>query len=124
MFGYLIFAAVVLVGLYLVRRFALGGDPDAEAAFLDREPGALVVDVRTPAEFAGGHLAGARNVDVSGDFRAQMETVDRERPVYLYCRTGNRSARAARTLGEMGFHRVVNAGGFRALAAAGAPVGE
>ena len=109
---------VALVGLYLLRRSASG---DAAASFLNREPGALVVDVRTPAEFAGGHVAGARNVDVSGDFRAAMDSVDRDRPVYLYCRTGNRSGQAARTLGEMGFRRVVNAGGFQNLAAAGAP---
>ena len=87
---------------------------------IGRSPGALVVDVRTPGEFTGGHVAGARNVDVTGDgFEAALDTVDRSRPVFLYCRTGNRSGRAKELLDGMGFQNVVNAGGFDALAAAG-----
>ena len=79
------------------------------------------MDVRTPAEFAGGHVTGARNVDVTVDgFEAALDTVDRARPVFVYCRTGNRSGRAKATLEGMGFQTVVNAGGFDALAAAGA----
>ena len=79
------------------------------------------MDVRTPAEYASGHVAGAQNVDVtSGQFEAALDSVDRARPVYVYCRTGRRSATAAETLTRMGFQTVVNAGGFDALAAAGA----
>ncbi|HEX9952064.1 MAG TPA: rhodanese-like domain-containing protein [Rubricoccaceae bacterium] len=92
------------------------------AAFLDRPPGALVVDVRTAAEYASGHVAGARNVDVNGgQFEAALDSVDRATPVYLYCRTGRRSGAAAEALTRMGFETVVNAGGFDSLAAAGAP---
>lgn len=96
--------------------------PDSPSeAFLARPPDALVVDVRTPAEFAGGHVAGAQNVDVNGGaFGASLDSVSRGRPVYLYCRSGSRSARAADSLRAMGFTSVVNAGGFDALAAAGA----
>ncbi len=91
------------------------------AGFLARPAGALVVDVRTPAEYASGHVAGAQNVDVNGgQFEASLDGVDRARPVYLYCRTGRRSAAAAETLTRMGFQTVVNSGGFDALAAAGA----
>ena len=111
--------AVALVAAFVFLRSA--GGPDATAAFLGREPDELVVDVRTPAEFATGHVAGARNVDVHGDFAAQMDAVDRDQPVYVYCRTGRRSGQAQRALTEMGFERVINAGGFRDLAAAGAP---
>ena len=94
---------------------------DPVAQFLAREPGALVVDVRTAGEFAGGHVVGARNVDVNGgDFAARLDSVDRARPVYLYCRTGSRSGRAKETLDAAGFTNVVNAGGFEALRAAGA----
>ena len=110
--------ALVAVAAFLLLRGS--ASPDAAAAVLDPAPGTLVVDVRTPAEFASGHLAGARNVDVSGDFRARMDSVDRATPVVLYCRSGRRSGAAARTLGEMGFADVVNAGGFADLAAAGA----
>ncbi len=90
-------------------------------AFLARPADALVVDVRTPAEYASGHVAGAQNVDVNGgQFEASLDSVDRARPVYLYCRSGSRSAVAAEKLTQMGFQTVVNAGGFDALAAAGA----
>ncbi|HEX8298647.1 MAG TPA: rhodanese-like domain-containing protein [Rubricoccaceae bacterium] len=93
----------------------------APTAFLDRPPGALVVDVRTPSEYASGHVAGARNVDVNGgQFEAAFDSVDRATPVFLYCRTGRRSGAAAETLQQMGFRTVVNAGGFGALADAGA----
>lgn len=112
--------ALAIAGAFFYLRTGSGGGA-ATAAFMGREPDALVVDVRTPAEFATGHVAGARNVDVHGDFAAQMDAVDRDQPVYVYCRTGRRSGQAQRTLTEMGFERVVNAGGFRDLAAAGAP---
>ena len=66
------------------------------AAFLARPADALVVDVRTPSEYASGHVSGARNVDVNGgQLEASLDSVDRARPVYLYCRTGRRSAAAA-----------------------------
>lgn len=91
------------------------------AAFLARPAEALVVDVRTPAEYASGHVAGAQNVDVNGgQFEASLDSVDRARPVYLYCRSGRRSAAAAETLTQMGFQTVINSGGFDDLAAAGA----
>ncbi len=94
---------------------------DPAEAFLTRPPNALVVDVRTPSEYASGHVAGAQNVDVTGGaFSASLDSVSRGRPVYLYCRTGSRSARAADSLRAMGFTTVVNSGGFDALEAAGA----
>jgi rhodanese-related sulfurtransferase len=88
-----------------------------------RDPDAPVIDVRTPGEFAGGHLAGARNVDVfAPDFQQQIEALGlpERGPVYLYCRSGNRSGKAAQILHEMGHAGAVNVGGFQALARAGA----
>ena len=96
-----------------------------------RHPDDPVLDVRTPREFASGHVAGAENVDVQApDFRAQIEALGQqgviapERPVYLYCRSGNRSGIAARMLREMGFAKAYNVGGYDALRAAGTPVSE
>lgn len=88
-----------------------------------RDPAAPVLDVRTPGEFAGGHLAGAVNVDVlAADFRQRVEALDlpADGPVYLYCRSGNRSGTAAGVLRQMGHAGAVNVGGFDALARAGA----
>lgn len=90
----------------------------------DRDPAAPVLDVRTPKEFAEGHLAEAVNVDVmASDFRDRIAAMDlpTDAPVYLYCRSGNRSGQATGHLKEMGHAGAVNVGGFDALAKAGAP---
>lgn len=88
----------------------------------DHDASAPLLDVRTPAEFASGHLAGAVNVDVqTGDFRERIEAMDLgDGPVYLYCRSGNRSGQATGILRQMGHGGAVNIGGFDALAKAGA----
>ena len=83
----------------------------------------VVIDVRTPAEFAEGHLAGAENIDIMApDFVQQVQDFDREATYYLYCRSGGRSGRAADVMRKMGFDKAYNIGGFQTLAAVGAPV--
>ena len=84
-----------------------------------------VLDVRTPGEYAQGHLAGALNVDVHGlDFEGEVDRlakkgrIQQDRPVYLYCRSGARSGRAARILREKGYAQAYNVGGLGGLRAA------
>lgn len=57
-----------------------------------------LIDVRTPEEFAEGYIGDAQNMDVldSINFKTQIEGLDISKPVYLYCRSGNRSQRADR----------------------------
>lgn len=89
----------------------------------DRDPNAPLLDVRTPKEFAEGHLAGAVNVDVMApDFTDRIEGLGLPEagPVYLYCRSGNRSGQATEILHRLGVEGAVNVGGFEALARAGA----
>jgi rhodanese-related sulfurtransferase len=71
------------------------------------EGGARIVDVRTPQEYAAGHVPGAVNIpfDQLGA-RAAAELGEPERPVVLYCRTGRRSGIAAETLRALGYGRV------------------
>ncbi|OZC01413.1 rhodanese-like domain-containing protein [Rubricoccus marinus] len=99
-------------------------DTLAPADFVaQRDPEAPVLDVRTPDEFASGHLAGATNVDVMApDFQSRVAALDlpTDTPVYLYCRSGNRSGQATKALRQMGHTGAVNVGGFDALAKAGA----
>jgi phage shock protein E len=91
----------------------------AEAASLV-DDGATVIDVRTPAEFDSGHLAGATNIDVqAADFHDRVGELDREGTYVLYCRSGARAGAAAEMMLDMGFEDVVNAGGFDTLASAG-----
>jgi rhodanese-related sulfurtransferase len=93
----------------------------AEAA---ARPGTVLLDVRTPAEFADGHLAGATNVDMqAADFAARLATLDRSARYALYCRSGHRSGIAADQMRAAGFGDVVDlAGGITAWTAAGRPV--
>ncbi len=68
---------------------------------------AQVVDVRTPNEFNAGHFDNAINMDFySPDFPKQLDTLDKTRPVYLYCRSGIRSAKAAKMLVEKDFEEI------------------
>lgn len=96
--------------------------PAPEAAALIGRSGTVVLDVRTPAEFAGGHVAGARNLDVSSaDFLQRLSTLDREGRYVVYCRSGNRSAAAAAQMRSQGFTDVADAGAYADLVAAGVP---
>jgi hydroxyacylglutathione hydrolase len=72
---------------------------------------ATVVDVRTCAEFANGHLPGALHIPYT-HLRARMAEIDRSRPVLCYCRSGNRSARAAAFLAREGFTAYNMRGGY------------
>lgn len=74
------------------------------------------IDVRTPEEYAAGAIEGAENVNfLADDFLKNMEKYDRNQPVYIYCRSGNRSAKAAAQLSEIGFKEIVDLkGGYKA----------
>jgi len=65
--------------------------------------GAVLLDVRTPEEFAIGHIDGALNIPID-DLGARIaELADKDNPVIVYCRSGSRSAQAAKTLEKAGF---------------------
>ncbi|MBN1951143.1 MAG: rhodanese-like domain-containing protein [Bacteroidales bacterium] len=75
---------------------------------VDKGEGQLV-DLRTPDEFASGYIEGASLINIySPDFRDQLSMLDRETPVYIYCRSGNRSANSIYIFEEMGFREIVN----------------
>jgi len=66
-----------------------------------------LVDVRTQAEYEVSHLKNAQNICVtSDDFKQKVALLDKEKPVYVYCKKGGRSATAAGILKEMGFTKV------------------
>ena len=71
----------------------------------------VVIDVRTPQEFAQGHVQGALNIDhsVIGQ-EIGKAAVAKDDTVILYCRSGQRSGKALETLKQMGFSRVENYG--------------
>jgi rhodanese-related sulfurtransferase len=66
-----------------------------------------LVDVRTPEEFNEGHIKNAGNIDFyESDFLTQMNKLDKNKPLYIYCRSGGRSGKAAIQLKEQGFTEV------------------
>jgi rhodanese-related sulfurtransferase len=78
----------------------------------------LLIDVRTPGEFAEGHFEGAVNIDwMSDDFMASWDTIPKGGKVYLYCKKGGRSAMAAHVLDSLGYRVVDLTGGWDALTA-------
>jgi phage shock protein E len=69
----------------------------------------VVIDVRTPAEYAQGHLPGAINIDVEGSsFDSEIAKLDKSKHYALYCRSGHRSGIAAQKLVDAGFKDVVD----------------
>ena len=80
------------------------------------ESQALIVDVRTPEEFADGHYPGAINIPHDTILEGiEQLGVTGETPVILYCRSGNRSGQAEQALQKKGFTEARNAGGLEAL---------
>lgn len=86
-----------------------------------KRPGTTVIDVRTPAEYAQGHLPGAVNIDVeSPDFPARIAQLDRGGTYAVYCHSGNRSAAALAEMTTAGFTSAYHlAGGIAAWQQAG-----
>jgi rhodanese-related sulfurtransferase len=128
--------SITLAALALAAVFAVGAcstsgsgavqDPVREVAAaeaVDLLDGRTVIDVRRPDEFAAGHVAGALNINVEDEaFDSQIGELDKDAPYLLYCHSGRRSAVAAERMAQAGFSDIVDAGGFQALADAGAPV--
>ena len=96
----------------------------AAAATIEDPPADLVIlDVRTPDEFAEGHIDGAVMIDFYGDdFAAELSTLDHDVPYVLYCRSGNRSGQTLAMMGQLGFTSVQDVdGGILAWEEAGLP---
>jgi phage shock protein E len=82
--------------------------------------GVTVIDVRTPQEYASGHLPEAVNLDVSApDFDQRVADLDPAGSYVVYCRTGSRSTAAAEIMLDSGIDDVVNAGGYDDLVSSG-----
>ena len=82
----------------------------------------VILDVRTPAEHAEGFIPGTHyNIDVLEDtyVKVAIETLPKDKPVALYCRSGNRSKKAARILAEKGYQVVELGTGYRGWVDAG-----
>ncbi|MEY3250945.1 MAG: hypothetical protein RLZZ27_1053 [Actinomycetota bacterium] len=88
------------------------------------EAGVITLDVRTPGEFAEGHIEGAQLIDFqSGNFENEISSLDKNATYAVYCRSGNRSGQAVKVMHDAGFHNVYNLnGGVVDWASAGLPL--
>lgn len=116
-------AIAAVVGLFLWWRGGSGpaSDPNGppqhntrihkqQAHKLVDEEGATLLDVRTPGEFAAGHVSGARNIPLQVLSSRLEELGARNKPIVIYCRSGNRSRSAMRILASQGFTAVYDLG--------------
>jgi rhodanese-related sulfurtransferase len=123
----LIVVALVSGGMLLwpLFRRSAGGPwvNTAEATHLINREDAMVVDVREPAEYGAGHILGAKNVPLSRVGDAAELAKRREKPLIVYCDSGDRASKALALLKKQGFSRVVNlSGGLGGWQQAGLPV--
>jgi phage shock protein E len=129
----LVLLAIIVGGIYLVvsdssdESEAVSTQPQLispnayQEQFVSVARDHTLLDVRTPEEFASGHIAGAGNIAVE-TLASRLDEVPRDKPVVVYCRSGNRSATAARILDEAGFTNVYDLGGIISWVEAGFPI--
>lgn len=123
-----IFAALVISAIALAG--CSGGTSATEDvnvqgfAEVIKDPSIVIIDVRTPEEFAQGHIAGSVNIDVaSSDFVSQVSKLDKTKTYAVYCRSGNRSEVATAEMEKLGFTSLYNmTGGAIDWSAAGFPL--
>jgi rhodanese-related sulfurtransferase len=92
--------AAAFVVWFVMQR--MGKVPAAKAHQLVKDDGALLVDVRSPGEFAGGHIPGALNVPLPELGARAPELTKKGKPIVVYCASGMRSASASRVLQRAG----------------------
>lgn len=84
----------------------------------------ILLDVRTPEEYAQGHIPEASTINFyAADFKEKVNLIQKDKEVYVYCRSGNRSGQAAKIMMDLGFQKVNNLiGGIGAWHRAGFPL--
>jgi len=123
-------AALALSGVAAGLSVLLGSDDPSSASSQVASPdvvrdrlvaGSIVLDVRTPEEYAAGHVTGAVSADLEGGaFDGVVADLPRDASYVVYCATGRRAAIAVDRMLDAGFTEVVNAGGLEDLTALGA----
>lgn len=79
------------------------------AAQYQEDDNAFLLDVRTPEEYDEAHIPGATNIDIyNPEFVNEIETLDKTKTYYVYCRSGGRSGKACGIMNELGFENAYN----------------
>jgi len=105
------FAIVAIAGGVLMHGQSVQISTEAAHAYLQN--GALVIDVRTPAEFGAGHLPNAINIPLQQiESGAPLPLKDKNQVLLLHCQGGVRSAKATKLLSGMGYVNVFDLGAY------------
>lgn len=95
-------------------------DPKDFTDIISKQKEAQIIDVRTPEEFSKEHLDQAKNINWNDDnFKSQISTLDKSKPVFVYCLSGGRSAKAASAMADLGFEVYEMNGGMVKYSAEG-----
>ena len=107
----------LLAGFSLVSLAACAGDSGSTESTTLKDATSIIIDVRSPEEFAAGHLEGAINLDYEGGtLEAELGSLDQDADYSVYCQSGRRSALATTLMTEAGFTEVTDLGGIDAAA--------
>ncbi|TKB55525.1 rhodanese-like domain-containing protein [Ferrimonas aestuarii] len=108
--------ALLALVLLIASPLSFASERAEQAWQLIKQQDAVIIDVRSPGEFAGGRLKGAINLphDSIGEAISHLY-LDKTQPIVLYCRSGRRSGIALDTLTQKGFTNVVNGGGIEEM---------
>ncbi len=127
----IIIAVIAVAVIILVYKFFLSG-PKSTAedvtpekfSELAKEPGVVILDVRSAFEFGGDKIAGAQNISyTSSGFGQYLSKLDKSKTYLVYCASGSRSVGAVKQMKSMGFENVYNLkGGIEHWRSAGMPV--
>ena len=115
--------AIAINGFVLINACSSNAQNAAALAAFEAkivQPNVQLVDVRTPQEFANGHLENARNINYNDPkFKENIALLDKSKPIAVYCGVGGRSGKASKILTELGFKDITDlAGGITAWTAA------
>ncbi|MBM7869116.1 rhodanese-related sulfurtransferase [Clostridium pascui] len=87
--------------------------PEEANERLERDKGIILLDVRTKEEYKNGHIKGSMLIPVDNlKTEAEIKLKDKDSPIFVYCRSGNRSVTAANLLVNLGYTNVYNLGGI------------
>lgn len=121
---YLIFSIVFI--MLIAACSSPGESPELQADMFKSkiDEGAAVIDVRTPEEYSGGHIASSRNIDIKDPkFLDIIQPLDKAKPYAVYCASGVRSGKAADIMREHGFANVFTlSGGLKTWREQGLPL--
>lgn len=95
--------------LSLIKKMFGAGSVDLSQLIKD---GAVIIDVRTPGEFAGGHVKGSINIPLD-QISTKADTLKKQKSIIVCCRSGNRSGQAKRILNAKGLTNVENGGSWQ-----------